>query len=281
MPFSHDIIPRVAPFFHRVMKENAFGSSYEEGRQIFQHQAEQAGLFIQAAQSVYIPGYRFLPTPMNNRRKEIDSEVRALLRGIIEKRENAIRMGEASNDDLLGLMMEANLKHFQEYGNSKNTGMTIDEVIEECKLFYFAGQETTSVLLTWTMVVLSMHPNWQTYKTMKLGDIAYPPGILPSLPVIFVHHDPEFWGKDASEFNPERFAEGISKASKDQVAFFPFGWGPGTCIGQSFALLEAKMGLSMILQHFSFELSPTYVHAPYTVITLQPQHGAQIRLYRL
>ncbi|XP_065016022.1 cytochrome P450 CYP72A616 [Musa acuminata AAA Group] len=325
--YELDVWPEFQSFTGDVISRTAFGSSYEEGRRIFQLQAEQAELFIQSIQYLYIPGYMFLPTPKNKRIKAVNREVRVLLRGIIKKREQAIKLGKASNDDLLGLLMESNLEHYQEHGN-KNAGMTTEDVIEECKLFYFAGQETTAVLLTWTMIVLSMHPGWQirarqevlqvfgerkpdfdglshlknvtmilyevlrlyppgvflqrqTHKTMKLGDVIYPPGVTLLLPVIFIHHDPNYWGKDANEFNPERFAEGVSKASKDHVAFFPFGGGPRICIGQNFALLEAKMGLSMILQRFSFELSPSYAHCPHTLITLQPQHGAQIRLRRI
>ena len=93
--------------------------------------------------------------------KEIDKEVQASLKEMIKKREKAMRAGEAPKDDLLGILMESNFKEIEEHGNNKSVGMSIKDVIEECKLFYFAGQETTSVLLVWTMVFLTRFPDWQ------------------------------------------------------------------------------------------------------------------------
>jgi cytochrome P450 len=91
---------------------------------------------------------------------QINSEIESILQGLIEKRMGAMQEGENTKDDLLGLMLESNMRTSDEDGQSIS-GMTIKEVVEECKLFYFAGSETTSKLLTWTMIVLSMHPEWQ------------------------------------------------------------------------------------------------------------------------
>ncbi|KAI6687124.1 hypothetical protein NL676_023952 [Syzygium grande] len=235
--------------------------------------------------------------------KSIEKELQALLMDIVGRREKAMRAAEAASDDRLGLLLESNMR--------ENVRMSLHDVIEECKIFYFAGQETTSVLLVWTMVLLSVHSHWQArareevlqifgsrkpdfdrlshlkivtmilnevlrlyppvpmlsrtvHEETKLGKLTIPLGVQLLMPILLFHHDKELWAEDAEEFKPERFTEGVSKATKNQ----------------NFAMIEVKMTLAMILQRFTFKLSPSYAHAPLIVITLKPEYGAQVILHK-
>ncbi|XP_027774351.1 11-oxo-beta-amyrin 30-oxidase-like [Solanum pennellii] len=118
-------------------------------------------------------------------------------------------------------------------------------------------------------------------ETTKLGNITLPCGVQVNIPTLFVHRDQEIWGNNANEFNPERFSEGVASSTDGKFGYFTFGFGPRVCIGQNFAMLEAKVALAMFLQHFTFEISPSYVHAPYLVVTLQAQYGAQVILRKV
>jgi cytochrome P450 len=93
--------------------------------------------------------------------EELETKIQDSLEGIIKKRENALKNGENTDDDLLGILLQSNYAEQQGHGNSKSIGMTIKEVLDECKLFYSAGQETTSSWLVWTMVLLGRYPEWQ------------------------------------------------------------------------------------------------------------------------
>ncbi|EYU38223.1 hypothetical protein MIMGU_mgv1a005129mg [Erythranthe guttata] len=323
-----DVWPYLDNLSGDLISRVAFGSSHEQGGKIFELQKDQVKLVLEIMQFIFIPGWRFVPTKANKRMKANAKEIESLLRGIIDQRQKAMEKGEVNGDDLLSTLMESNRREIDENGSKKNMGMSIDDVIKECRLFYFAGSETTSLLLVWTMVMLSKHQEWQTRareevsqvfgnneptfdalnrlkivtmilnevlrmyppapvisrtptKTVKLGDMILPLGVDLLLIIGLVHNDPKIWGDDVNEFKPERFSDGISSATKGQFSFIPFSLGPRVCIGQQFAMIEAKIAMAMILQRFSFELSPSYLHAPFPILTLQPQYGARLLLHKL
>ncbi|GER44141.1 cytochrome P450 [Striga asiatica] len=310
-----------------VITKATFGSSYEDGRAIFELQSQQMVHASEAYQKLFFPGYRFLPTRKNRISWRVEKQIRKSLLKLIESR-RAMRRTKSSDEcanDLLELMIKASLN-----GSDERSLITANDVVEECKTIFFAGKHTTSNLLTWTTVLLAMHPQWQEEareevlrvcgardiptkddlpKLKMLGMILneslrlYPPAVavirrakvdvqlaggphIPRgtellVPILAVHHDPALWCHDPHEFNPARFSKGVAHAAKHPMAFMPFGMGARRCVGQNLAILQARLAVAMILQRFSFELAPTYQHAPSVLMLLHPKHGAPIVFRKL
>ncbi|KDP32358.1 hypothetical protein JCGZ_13283 [Jatropha curcas] len=159
MSKSNEVEIEVSEWFQTltedVITRTAFGSSYEDGKAIFRLQAQQMVLAAEAFQKVSIPGYRFFPTRRNMNSWKLDKETKKSLMKLIDRRrENTSNaMQDVKNPkDLLGLMIQA---------SKSCPNVTVNDIVEECKSFFFAGKQTTSNLLTWTTVLLAMHPQWQ------------------------------------------------------------------------------------------------------------------------
>jgi PHYB activation tagged suppressor 1 len=100
--------------------------------------------------------FRFFPTRRNINSWRLDKEIKKSLMKLIERRREKSSVNKTHQDscpkDLLGLMIQA---------SNSCADVTVHDIVEECKSFFFAGQHTTSNLLTWTTVLLAMHPQWQ------------------------------------------------------------------------------------------------------------------------
>ncbi|MCH8686702.1 bifunctional cytochrome P450/NADPH--P450 reductase [Pedomonas mirosovicensis] len=91
-----------------------------------------------------------------------------------------------------------------------------------------------------------------------------------------LHRDPAVWGDDPEAFVPERFApENAAKLPPN--CWKPFGNGARACIGRPFAMQEAQLVLSMMLQRFDFVLDdPGYTLRIHETLTIKPE-GLHIR----
>ncbi|KAB2600635.1 hypothetical protein D8674_037289 [Pyrus ussuriensis x Pyrus communis] len=310
-----------------VISRTAFGSSYVEGKNIFDMLLKSSALTFSSSFKPGFPGIsKFVKSSSEIEFQKLEKGIRDSLMEIVRRRERNPINREANKfgSDFLGQLLRAH------HDTNDNQRISMEDLVDECKTFYLAGHESTGTMLAWTVFLLALHPEWQekarkevqqffgkrtpdpngisNLKTMtmivneslrlyppvlsvvnrkvdketRLGRLVLPANLHLVIPISPLHYDPQLWGQDVQLFKPERFSEGVAKATNDNIAaFLPFGMGPRVCAGSNFATTEAKVALSMILQRYTFTLSPTYTHLPSAFLTVRPQHGVQIMLHAL
>lgn len=123
-------------------------------------------------------------------------------------------------------------------------------------------------------------PAWAIGRTVvkpcEISGYQLKPGNFVFLSPWIVQSDPRFF-EQPKTFMPERWSTAFEKQLPD-FAYFPFGGGPRSCIGQAFAMMELVLVLATIMQQFQFELVPEPSVELWGAFTLRPRHGIKMTI---
>ena len=121
-------------------------------------------------------------------------------------------------------------------------------------------------------------PAWgigrRALRDVELGGFTVPAGTVLALSPYVVHRDARFW-PDPEVFRPERFTA-EAKAERPRFAYFPFGGGARSCIGEPFAWMEGVLLLATLGQRWRLRLRPGHPVETKALITLRPRYGMKM-----
>jgi cytochrome P450 len=140
--------------------------------------------------------------------------------------------------------------------------------------------EKSSLLDQVIKETLRMYPPIHIGNRRIAQDLEFAEGTVPAGERLFysiylTHHDEAIW-ENAEDFHPERFAHG---RKTPPFAYVPFGGGPRACIGAAFGQAEARLVLTYLLKHFTFEFTGHPIHA-HMGATLEPRPGVKMKVTR-
>lgn len=96
-----------------------------------------------------------------------------------------------------------------------------------------------------------------------------------------LHRRADYWPRPL-EFDYTRWIRDPITDLKPKLAhpfcYLPFAAGPRNCIGQNFALLEAKVMLAMLIQRCNFVIEPGQSIVPEFIITMRPKFGLRAQV---
>ena len=87
---------------------------------------------------------------------KLHKAIQDIIMETIKQREKIMAVDiDAWGTDFLGLLVKAT------HDSDERYHLSIQDIIDECKTFYVSGDATTSLLLSWAVLLLSIHKEWQ------------------------------------------------------------------------------------------------------------------------
>jgi cytochrome P450 len=113
---------------------------------------------------------------------------------------------------------------------------------------------------------------------VTIGEFLVPKGSLISIHTFTMQRDARFF-PEPERFDPSRFQAGWEQRIP-RYAYLPFGAGPRVCIGNSFAMMEARLILATVAQQWRMRLEADQEIVPIQLVTVRAKNGIRMRLDR-
>ncbi len=123
--------------------------------------------------------------------------------------------------------------------------------------------------------VWSLNARYATEDTM-IGDYKIDAESVIFIAPYVLHHLSEHF-ENPKTFDPERFST-ENESNIQKYSYLPFGAGPRVCIGQAFAMMEARLILATMIQNYEFEMVPDQTITPLPLITMSIQEGLKMKV---
>lgn len=118
----------------------------------------------------------------------------------------------------------------------------------------------------------------QALADVEIGGYTIPKGSEVNLNTFAMHHDPRWW-EEPERFLPERF-DPNGQTTAPKMAYLPFSTGPRVCIGNSFAMMEARLILATMASQYRLRRADG--HPPVEMeplIALRPKNGLSLSVH--
>ncbi|CAN1356324.1 Desmethyl-deoxy-podophyllotoxin synthase [Linum perenne] len=201
--------------------------------------------------------------------KKTDKETEDLLDVLLNLQEDETTLGfNLSNDCIKAFMLDLFLagsetpsaliewtmsemmKHPKVLQKAQSEVRRVDEAkIQELDYFRMVIKETLR-LHTPAPLVLPR----ECREECQIGGYDIPLKTAVVVNVWAIARDPRYWGPDAEQFRPERFADTSVSYKGGDFEFLPFGAGKRMCPGMGFGLAAAELSLVNLLFHFDWKL---------------------------
>ena len=138
--------------------------------------------------------------------------------------------------------------------------------------------EYTTKVLTESMRLYP--PAWilvrQAVKDCVIGGYAIRKGANLVVSQYVTHHDPRLF-REPESFDPDRWTPAM-RSALPRFAYFPFGGGARSCMGEPFAWMEGVLLLAAISREWSMRHVEGHKVEMLPRITLRPKHGMKMKL---